>query len=137
VRAENVDDITDAIIGAAVEVHRHLGPGLLESVYEECLCHELGLRQIPFERQRPLTLDYKGVQLPGGRRLDLVVLDTVVVELKAVELLHPVYKAQLLSYLRLGNWPAGLLINFHEPVLVKGVRRVSLHLPMRPTQTIL
>lgn len=124
----NVDDITDAIIGAAVEVHRHLGPGLLESIYEECLCHELQLQQIPFERQKSIALEYKGIQLPQGRRLDLVVLSTVVVELKAVEVLHPVYKAQLLSYLRIGNWPAGLLINFHETTLVKGVRRVSLHL---------
>jgi GxxExxY protein len=119
---------TDSIISAAIEVHRHLGPGLLESVYEECLCHELQLRRIPFQRQVPLPVHYKGLQLPHGHRLDLLVEDAVVVELKAIDTLLPVHKAQVLSYLRLGNWPIGLLINFNEARLVDGLRRISLNL---------
>ena len=122
-------ELTEPIIGAAMEVHRHLGPGLLESVYEECLCHELALRQLPFKRQVRSTVNYKGLHLPEGHRIDLLVFDAVVVELKAVETLLPVHKAQTLSYLRLGNWPVGLLINFNEAVLIKGLRRFTLELP--------
>ncbi len=118
-----VNEITHAIIGAAMEVHRALGPGLLESAYEECLCHELTLRQIPFRRQVPLPLEYKGIRLEQGYRLDLVVAEIVVVEVKAVEIIHPVYEAQLVTYLRLGGWPVGLLINFNVPVLKDGIRR--------------
>ena len=117
-------ELTEPIIGAALEVHRHLGPGLLESVYEECLCHELSLRKIPFRRQVQSRMHYKGLQLPDGHRIDLLAVDTVVVELKAVEALLPVHKAQTLSYLRLGNWPVGLLINFNEAALINGIRRV-------------
>ncbi len=122
-------ELTEPIIGAALEVHRHLGPGLLESVYEECLCHELTLRRLPFKRQVQSTVNYKGLQLPEGHRIDLLVFAAVVVELKAVETLLPVHKAQTLSYLRLGNWPVGLLINFNEAVLIKGLRRLTLELP--------
>jgi len=118
-----VNQITEAIIGAAIEVHRVLGPGLLESAYEECLCHELTLRQIPFERQRPLPVEYKGLHLDCGYRLDLLVADTVVVEIKAIESILPVHEAQLLTYLKLGGWKVGLLINFHVSVLKQGIRR--------------
>jgi GxxExxY protein len=118
-----VNQITKAIIGAAIEVHRALGPGLLESAYEECLCRELSLRGIPFERQRPLPVEYKGLRLDCGYRLDLLVADTVVVEIKAVESLLPIHEAQLLTYLKLGGWKVGLLINFNVPVLKRGIRR--------------
>ena len=119
------DPRTDEIIAAAIEVHRHLGPGLLESAYEECLCREFQLRSIPFHRQIPLPVDYKGVKLDCGYRIDLLVNDEVVLELKAIEKIHPVHEAQLLSYLRLSNKRVGLLINFCVPVLKEGiVRRV-------------
>lgn len=123
-----VNEITHAIIGAAMEIHRNLRPGLLESAYEECLCHELTLRQIPFCRQVPLPLEYKGVRLEQGYRLDLVVAEIVVVEVKAVEIIHPVYEAQLLTYLRLGGFQVGLLINFNVPLLKDGIRRKVLNL---------
>ncbi|GAB4415919.1 MAG: hypothetical protein KatS3mg051_0058 [Anaerolineae bacterium] len=120
--------LTQQIIGAAIEVHRALGPGLLESAYETCLCHELTLRQIPFDRQKQLPVIYKGIEVECGYRLDLLVADTVVVEIKAVEQFLPVHQAQVLSYLRLGGWEVGLLINFHVPVLRQGIRRIVLGL---------
>ena len=123
-----VNDVTSTIIGAAIEVHRTLGPGLLESAYEECLCRELSLRQIQFERQRPLPVAYKGVRLDCGYRLDLLVMQMVVVEIKAVEALLPIHEEQLLTYLRLGGWKAGLLVNFNVPVLRQGVKRLVLGL---------
>ena len=119
----SVNQITEAIIGAAIEVHRALGPGLLESAYEECLCRELSLRHIPFERQRLLPVEYKGLSLDCGYRLDLLIADAVVVEIKAVENLLPIHEAQLLTYLRLGGWKVGLIINFNVPVLKRGIRR--------------
>ncbi len=122
------NDLSYAIIGAAIEVHETLGPGLLESAYEECLCRELTLRQIPFERQRPLPVEYKGVHLDCGYRLDLLVGGLVVVEIKAVEALAPVHDAQLLTYLKLGGWKLGLLINFNVPVLKQGIKRLVLNL---------
>lgn len=120
--------LTQQIIGAAIEVHRALGPGLLESAYETCLCHELTLRQIPFDRQKQLPVIYKGIEVECGYILDLLVADTVVVEIKAVEQFLPVHQAQVLSYLRLGGWEIGLLINFHVPVLRQGIRRIVLGL---------
>jgi GxxExxY protein len=120
----HLDDLTERIIGSAIEVHRALGPGLLESAYEECLCHELSLRNLPFLRQQSLPVQYKGVKLDCGYRLDLVVDGRVVVELKTVERLAGVHAVQLLTYLRLGGWPVGLLFNFHVPVLKAGIKRV-------------
>jgi GxxExxY protein len=122
-RWKTTRDLTDEIIGAAVEVHRHLGPGLLESTYEECLCRELHLRDIAFQRQVNLPLNYKGLRLEDKHRVDLVIVNRVAIELKAVEILLPVHHAQILTYLRLGGWSVGLLINFHVPVLVAGVHR--------------
>ncbi len=119
----HANEITHIIIGAALDVHRTLGPGLLESAYEECLCHELNLRHIPFERQRPLPLDYKGRRLDCRYRLDIVVWDTVLVEVKAVDSLLPIHEAQLLTYLRLGGWKIGLLMNFNVAILGDGIRR--------------
>ena len=120
---ERLNRITEAVIGAAIEVHKVLGPGLLESTYEECLCRKLALREIPFARQLVLPLEYKGLQLDSGYRLDLLVAGAVVVEVKAVEALLPVHEQQLVTYLRLRGWHLGLLINFHVPVLTDGIRR--------------
>ena len=100
--------LTKIIIGAAIDVHRQLGPGLLESAYEACLCHELGLRQIPYERQKPLPVIYKGLSLECGYRVDVLVDDKVVLEIKSVESLLPIHESQMLTYLRLGGWKAGL-----------------------------
>jgi len=122
-------DLTDGIIGAAIDVHRELGPGLLESAHEECLCHELNLRRIPFVRQRPLPISYKGVSLDYSYRLDLLVRELVVVEVKSVEEVNQVHEAQLLSYLKLGNWPVALLINFNVARLVSGITRRVRSLP--------
>ena len=121
------DELTYEIIGAAIEVHKAIGPGLLESVYEECLCKELSQRQIPFERQKPLPVEYKGTKLECGYRLDLLVADKVVVEVKAVDALLPIHEAQLLTYLKLGGWEIGLLINFNVEVLRDGIRRKILN----------
>lgn len=119
-----INALSHEIIGAAIEVHRALGPGLLESAYEDCLAHELSLRRIPFRRQVPLPLTYKGVRLDCGYRLDIVVKELVIVELKAVDHVAPINKVQLLTHLRLfGSW-LGLLINFHVPVLQQGIHRV-------------
>ena len=119
-----VNKITEQIIGAAMDVHRALGPGLLESVYEECLCKELSLRSLPYERQRSLAVQYKDMELDCGFRLDLVVMDKVVVEIKAVSALERIHEAQLLTYLRLGGWNVGLLINFNVSVLKRGIKRM-------------
>ena len=123
-----INELTKTIIGAAIEVHRALGPGLLESAYEECLCEELNLRGIAFERQKPLPVKYKGKQLDCGYRLDLLVANAVVLELKAVDALAPIHDAQLLTYMRLGGWKVGLLINFNVPILREGIRRKVLGL---------
>jgi GxxExxY protein len=117
------DPRTSPIIGAAIEVHRHLGPGLLESAYEECLCHELHLRGIEFRRQIDLPVEYKGLKLDCGYRLDLIVREEVVVELKCVEKVLPVHEAQLLTYMLMTGKRVGLLINFNVPQLIKGITR--------------
>jgi GxxExxY protein len=117
------DRLTEEIIGAAIEVHRALGPGLLESAYRICLCHELRLRAVTVETERPLPVHYKGVDLDCGYKLDLLVETKVVVELKTVEKIHPVHEAQLLTYLRLGGWQVGLIFNFNVPVLKDGIQR--------------
>ena len=119
-------ELTEKIIGCAIEVHRHLGPGLLESAYEECLCHELEQQGLRFRRQVPLPVEYKGIRLECGYRIDIVVEDLVLLELKTVEILHPVHEAQLLTYLKLSGIRVGLLINFHVPVLKDGIRRRAL-----------
>ena len=121
----DLNGVTEQIIGAAIEVHRAIGPGLLESAYEECLAHEFGLRGLRFERQVALPVVYKGVKLDCGYRLDFLVENAVVLELKAVDSLLPIHEAQLLTYLRLGGWCLGLLINFNVPVLRKGIKRLA------------
>lgn len=117
-----LNELTQRIIGCAIEVHRALGPGLLERIYEQAFEHELGLQGLPVCRQVPVTVEYKGLEL-GGQVLDLVVADRVVIELKAVEKVADVHLAQLVSYLHAGGYPIGLLINFHVPVLRSGVYR--------------
>jgi len=119
----HLNDLTYEIIGAAIEVHRALGPGLLESTYRECLCRELSLRGVSFRREWAVPVKYKGIRLDCGYRIDLLVADLVVVELKAVEALAAVHDAQLLTYLRMGGWKLGLLINFNVLVLKDGIRR--------------
>jgi GxxExxY protein len=118
-----VNELTENVIGAAMDVHRALGPGLLESTYELCLCHELSISGIAFERQRPVAVDYKGVTLDCGYRVDLLIEGRLVVELKAVDALTPINDAQLLTYLRLGGWHVGLIINFNVRLLKNGIRR--------------
>jgi GxxExxY protein len=123
-----VNRTTESIIGAAIEVHRHLGPGLLESTYEECLCEELSLRGIPYQRQVSLPVTYKGKRLDAGYRIDLLVKDEVVVELKAIDAILPIHEAQTLTYMRLGNWKVGLILNFNVSVLKKGIKRLVFRL---------
>ena len=111
------------IIGAAIDVHRHLGPGLLESSYQQCLARELALRGISFKYEWPVPLDYKGLRLKCGYRVDLVVENAVVVEVKSIAAIAPIHEAQLLTYLRVGGWKVGLLINFNVVVLKSGICR--------------
>jgi len=117
------NEITQRIIGAAIEVHKQLGPGLLESAYEECLCHELATRKINFERQKPIPLVYKEVKLDCGYRLDILVEGRIVVELKSVDGLGPIHEAIILTYLKLSSHKLGLLINFNVPLLKNGIKR--------------
>jgi GxxExxY protein len=123
------DPRTSSIIAAAIEVHRHLGPGLLESAYEECLCHELHLILLDFRRRVPLPVVYKGLPLDCGYHIDLIVRDEVVVELKAIERILPIHQAQLLTYLKLAEKSVGLLINFNVPVLTQGITRRVRQIP--------
>jgi GxxExxY protein len=120
------DPRTAPIIGAAIEVHRCLGPGLLESAYEECLCHELYLRGLSFERQVALPVSFKGLRLDCGYKIDLIVQQEVVLELKAIEKLLPVHEAQVLTCLKLSGKRVGLLINFNTPLLISGIKRLVL-----------
>ena len=115
--------LTHEIIGAAIAVHRELGPGLLEAVYEECLSHELTSRNVAFERQKPIPVVYKGAKLDCGYRADIVVLGRIIVEIKAIASIAPVHDAVMLTYLRLSGCKIGLLINFYSPVLKDGIKR--------------
>jgi GxxExxY protein len=125
--AQRENEITKRVIGFAIEVHRALGPGLLESAYEECLCYELAQRGLPFLRQVQLPIRYKDVKLDCGYRMDLLIGDLVIVEIKAVESLAPIHEAQLLTCLKLAGKPVGLLINFNVPVLRQGIKRMVNH----------
>jgi GxxExxY protein len=121
-----IDEVTERVIGAGIEVHRELGPRLLEGAYEECLAREFALRRIPFERQKLIALTYKGVQTDVGFRADFVVANKVMVELKSVDSLEPIHEAQVLTYLKLTGLRVGLLINFNARVLARGIRRLAL-----------
>lgn len=121
---KSVNGLTEKIIGAAIEVHRILGPGLLESAYEECLAEELTLQGLSFTRQQPLPVTFKNVHLECAYRLDFVVVGRVILELKAVESILPIHEAQLLTYLRLSGLKWGLILDFHASVLKHGIRRM-------------
>jgi len=123
---ERADSLSGEVIGAAIEVHRRKGPGLIESIYERCLLRELELRSIPATTQKIVRVEYKGLVFDEPLRFDFLVDNCLLVELKAVEILHPSSKAQLFSYMKLLNIPLGLLINFHEPVLKSGIFRMIL-----------
>jgi GxxExxY protein len=129
------EELTHEIRGAVVEVHRHLGPGLQESAYEICLCRELSSRRMSFERQVALPVEYKGVKLDCGYRLDIIVKSKVVLELKSVEQLTSIHEAQLLTYLKLSGLPVGLLINFNVAVVKDGIRRLVLSSFLRDLRT--
>jgi GxxExxY protein len=120
---QNVNEITEKIIGAAISVHKQLGPGLMESAYEACIAYELGEKNLMFERQKAFPIVYRGVQLDCGYRIDLIVENQVIVELKAVERLEPIHEAQMLSYLKLSGCKVGLLINFNVKVIKQGIHR--------------
>ena len=124
----DINVLTGKVIGAAIEVHKQLGPGLLESAYEECLCHEFQLREIAYKRQKTLPIEYKGVKLDCGYRLDVVVEDLVLLELKSCDKIEEIHRAQLLTYLKLSGLKLGLIINFNVPVLRDGIIRVVNHL---------
>ncbi|HTC93025.1 MAG TPA: GxxExxY protein [Terriglobales bacterium] len=118
-----LEDLTEQIIGTAIEVHKQLGPGLLESAYEECLCHELHLRGISFNRQVPVPVEYKGFKLDCGYKLDIIVEDAVILELKCVEKVLPIHEAQLLTYLKITGKKVGFVLNFNVAVLSRGLVR--------------
>lgn len=120
---KNINDLSYKIIGCAFEVHRNLGPGLLESTYESCLCYELDKQGIKYERQKELTIDYKGITLTNGYRIDILVEGLIVIELKSVEALLPIHTAQILTYLKLSKHSLGLLINFNVTNLQAGIHR--------------
>ena len=121
---QGINILSEKIIGAAIEVHKNLGPGLLESIYEECLCFELSQIDLNIKRQLPLPIIYKNVKLDCGYKLDIIVEDAIILEIKAVENIMPVHEAQLLTYLKLINKKLGLLLNFNVPVLKEGIKRI-------------
>ena len=120
----DINQLSSKIIGAAIEVHKALGPGLLESAYEKCLCHELKLRGLSFDNQKPLPLVFKGEEIDCGYRLDIVVDNTIILELKACEKIEPIHKAQLLTYLKLSGITLGLILNFNVPIMRRGIVRI-------------
>ena len=122
----NKDPLTDQVIGLAMEVHRQLGSGLLESAYEQCLCHELANANMGFERQKYIGIDYKGTRLNCGFRADLIVENKLLIELKAIERILPIHEAQLLTYVKLSEIGTGLILNFNTKVLKDGIKRMVL-----------
>ena len=118
-------ELTECIIGAAIDVHKALGPGLLESAYEACLAFELAEREMHVERQKAIPVTYKGLEINAGYRIDLLVEQSVVLEIKAVERLMPIHETQLISYLKLGDYRLGLLINFNVRLLKQGIKRIA------------
>ncbi|MBC8420443.1 MAG: GxxExxY protein [Proteobacteria bacterium] len=120
----DINELSSKIIGAAIEVHKALGPGLLESAYEKCLCYEFGLRVMCFERQKPLPIIYKGRELDCGYRLDIVVENAIILELKSCEKIEEIHKAQLLTYLKLSGLKLGLLLNFNVVLMRDGIVRI-------------
>ena len=120
----DINQLSNKIIGGAIEVHKVLGPGLLESAYEKCLCHELKLRGLSFDNQKPLPLVFKGEEIDCGYRLDIVVGNAIILEMKACEKVEPIHKAQLLTYLKLSGLTLGLILNFNVPAMRRGIVRI-------------
>ena len=120
----DINKLSSRIIGAAIEVHKALGPGLLESAYEECICYEMSIGGLSLERQKPLAVQYKGINLDCGYRLDVVVEDAIILELKSCEKIEPIHKAQLLTYLKLSDIKLGLLLNFNVTLMREGIVRI-------------
>jgi GxxExxY protein len=120
----DINKLSSKIIGMAIEVHKLLGPGLLESAYEECICYELNFRGFSLERQKPLAVRYKGIKLDCGYRLDVVVENAIILELKSCERIEPIHKAQLLTYLKLSGLHLGLILNFNVPLMRDGIVRI-------------
>ena len=120
------DELSNRVIGCAIEVHRNLGPGLLESTYEQCLAYEMKLTEISFKIQHPLPVEYKGIKLDCGYRIDLFVEDSLIIELKSVERILPIHQAQLLTYMKIAKTSVGLLINFNVEYLKNGIKRMVL-----------
>jgi GxxExxY protein len=120
----NINNLSSRIIGAAIEVHKALGPGLLESTYEECISHELSIGGLSLERQKPLPVQYKGINLDCSYRLDVVVENAIILELKSCEKIEPIHKAQLLTYLKLSGFKLGLLLNFNVILMREGIVRI-------------
>ncbi len=118
-----VNQLSEKVIGLCIEIHRNLGPGLLESAYEECLCYELSRAGIPFERQKPVSVKYKEVNLDCGFRIDVLVDQQLIVEFKSVEKVLPIHEAQIITYLKIADMRVGLLINFNSVILIKGLKR--------------
>jgi GxxExxY protein len=121
----DINQLTGSVIGAAIEVHKMLGPGLLESIYEECLCYELSLLKIKFESQKELPIEYKGSKLSSGYRIDLIIDNQLILELKSCDQIQPIHEAQLLTYLKLSGIKYGLLINFNTVLLKDGIKRLA------------
>ena len=124
--SDRVEELATEVIDAALQVYRALGPGLLESVYQTCLCHELSLRKIPFQKEVELPVVYKSMRLDAGLRLDLLIDDVIILELKSVEKIIPVHEAQLLTYLKLTGKRLGFLLNFNVPLMKQGTKRIIL-----------
>ena len=120
----DINKLSSKIIGAAIEVHKALGPGLLESAYEECICHEMSYGGLSLERQKPLPIRYKGIKLDCGYRLDVVVVNAIILELKSCDKIEPIHKAQLLTYLKLSGLNLGLILNFNVSVMKDGIVRI-------------
>jgi len=123
---ESLNELSRQVVDAAFQVHKNLGPGLLESVYETCLCHELNKRGVSFQRQTSLPIIYDGLEIEAGLRIDLWIENKLIVELKAVEQLHEVHQAQLMTYMKLTDTRLGLLMNFNVPVIKQGIKRIVL-----------
>jgi GxxExxY protein len=123
----DINTLSNVVIGAAIDVHKTLGPGLLETAYETCLCHELDLRGIEYKKQIQLPVKYKSIQLDCGYRLDVLVENKIVIELKSIEKILPIHDAQLLTYLKLGGWQLGMIFNFNVSLLKHGIKRKVLN----------
>ena len=124
----NENELSNVVIGAAIEVHQHLGPGLLETAYHQCLAQELSLRDIAYETEKPIPLEYKGINLDCGYRLDFLIESKLILELKAVEKALPIHEAQMITYLKLTKCKLGLIFNFNAAVLREGIKRIALDL---------